>query len=337
MSQQDKKMPLPSIDSFFLTQEERDDMDKEKVTEINITDIDEFPNHPFKVINNEEMQQMKESILENGVLLPILVRPKPNGRYEIISGHRRKFASQLAEKTTIPCIIRNLTDDEATIIMVDSNMQREKILPSEKAFAYKMKIDALSHQGQRNDLTSTQDVPKLRTNELVGQEHGDSREKVRRLVRLTKLIPELLQMVDDERIALSPAVYISYLTEDEQTVLLDCIECNDATPNVSQALELKKLSEEGKLTDTKIDNILSKEKPNQKPKIELDESKIRSVLPEDIEAKKIEDFLVNAVDKYQKIKKVIPNIEEDKIDVFVTKAITYYMKYMERQKNKDAR
>ncbi len=338
MSQQDRKMPLPGLDELFLSQKERDDMKREKVMDILISKIDEFPNHPFKVLDNEDMQQMKISIEENGVLSPILVRPKNNGRYEIISGHRRKYASKLAKKKTIPCIVRDFTDDEATIIMVDSNLQREKILPSEKAFAYKMKLDALKHQGRRNDLTSTQDVSKLRSDEIVGKENGDSREKVRRFIRLTKLIPDLLQMVDEEKIALSPAVYISHLTEDEQNMLLDCIECKDATPNVSQALKMKKLSEKGLLTDVKIDNILSQEKSNQIPKIKLDESKIRRVLPKNIEVPKIEDFVINAVDKYQKIVDVLPsNVKNQNMELFVMKAISHYMKHLERKKTMDVR
>ena len=263
MEKKDTKMQIPKItlDDLFSTQEQRDNANLEKVIDIKIDEIDDFPNHPFKVIDNEEMQDMKESIIENGVIIPALVRPKSDGRYEMVSGHRRKFASQLALKETMPCIVRNLSDDEATIIMVDSNMQREEILPSEKAFSYKMKLEALSHQGKRNDLvndlTSDQVGRKLEITGIIGKENGDSQTQVKRYIRLTNLIPELLDKVDEKEIAFNPAVEISYLTEEEQYALLDCIEYNDATPSHAQAIILKKLSQEGKLDEDKIDDILS--------------------------------------------------------------------------------
>lgn len=225
MVKKETKMPLPKIyldDDLFSTQEQRDDKLKEKVVNISLDDIDDFPKHPFKVIDNEDMKQMVESISENGVLVPTLVRPKENGKYEMISGHRRKFASELAGLETIPCIVRDLTDDEATIIMVDSNLQREKILPSEKAFAYKLKMEALSHQGIRNDLTSAPLEHKFVSREQIAKENGESREQVRRYIRLTELIPQILQMVDNDALKLSPsmafrpAVEISYLKEEEQ-------------------------------------------------------------------------------------------------------------------------
>ena len=207
MAKKETKMPLPKIyldDDLFSTQEQRDDKLKEKVVNISLNDIDDFPKHPFKVIDNEDMKQMVESISENGVLVPTLVRPKENGKYEMISGHRRKFASELAGLETIPCIVRELTDDEATIIMVDSNLQREKILPSEKAFAYKLKMEALSHQGIRNDLTSAPLGHKFVSREQIAKENGESREQVRRYIRLTELIPQILQMVDNDALKLSP-------------------------------------------------------------------------------------------------------------------------------------
>ena len=237
---------------------------------------------------------MRDIIKENGVLVPVLVRPKENGTYEMISGHRRKRASELAEKETIPCIVRDLTDDEATIIMVDSNMQREEILPSEKAFAYKMKLEALNHQGKRTDLTCDQVGYKLerkKSVELLADEVGDS---------ITELIPELLEMVDEKRIAFLPAVELSYLTEEQQYNLLDCIEYNDATPSHAQAIKLKKMSQAGTLTEDDIDDILSQEKPNQIPKMKFDEGRIRSVLPKNIEEPKIEDFVVKAIEHYSK-------------------------------------
>ena len=302
MAMKEKRLPLSmqSLDELFSTQDQRDSADLEKVMDISLKDIRDFPNHPFKVIDNEEMDNMRQSVEDYGVLHPILVRPTSDGKYEMISGHRRKRASELANKETIPCIVRDLTDDEATIIMVDSNMQREEILPSEKAFAYKMKLEAINHQGKRNDLTLTQAVSKLRTNELLGEEVGESRETIRRFIRLTELIPELLEKVDKKEIAFLPAVEISYLTEEQQLFLLDCMEYNDATPSHAQAIKLKKMSQAGTLTEDDIDDILSQEKPNQIPKIKFDEGRIRSVLPKNIEDPKIEDFVVKAIEHYSK-------------------------------------
>lgn len=294
------KMPLPKLDDLFTTEEERTNAKLEKVIDIKISDIDDFPDHPFKVIENEEMYNMRDSIKENGVLVPALVRQKTDGRYEMVSGHRRKYASQLANKETLPCIVRSLTDDEATIIMVDSNIQREEILPSEKGFAYKMKLEALSHQGKRNDLTSSQVATRLDTATLIGKENGDSRDTVFRYIKLTELIPELLDLVDKKEIALLPAFELAFLKDEEQYAVLDCIECNVATPSHAQARILKRLSQEGTLTQDKIDDILSQEKPNQIPKIKLNESRIRNVLPKGITDDKIEDFVVNAIDFYKK-------------------------------------
>lgn len=241
MTKSISKMPLPKLDDLFTTEEERKNEKLEKVVDIELTKIADFPDHPFKVIENDEMYNMRDSIKENGVLVPALVRPKPDGRYEMISGHRRKFASQLADKETIPCIVRDLSDDEAIIIMVDSNLQREEILPSEKAFAYKMKLEALSHQGKRTDLednqtTSDQVGRKLEITGIIGKENGDSQTQVKRYIRLTELIPELLDMVDEKQIALSPAVELSFLNDEEQYAVLDCIECNVATPSHAQAI-----------------------------------------------------------------------------------------------------
>lgn len=295
------KMPLPKLDDLFTTEEERTNDKLEKVIDIKISDIDDFPDHPFKVIENENMFNMRDSIKENGVLVPALVRQKSDGRYEMVSGHRRKYASQLANKETLPCIVRNLTDDEAVIIMVDSNLQREEILPSEKGFAYKMKLEALSHQGKRNDLTSDQVGPKLiRSNELLSNDVGESISNIKRYIRLTELIPELLELVDEKQIALSPAVELSFLKDEEQYAVLDCIECNVATPSHAQAIRLKKMSQEGTLTTDEIEDILSEEKPNQIPKMKFNADRIRNVLPKNIEEKKIEDFVVNAIEFYGK-------------------------------------
>ena len=300
-----------SVDDFFTTQEQRDDEKKEKVNEIDISLIDDFPNHPFKVLENEELKKLAESIYDTGVLVPTLVRPKADGRYEMISGHRRKKASEIAGIKTIPCIVRELTDDEATIIMVDSNLQREKILPSEKAFAYKMKLDAISHQGSRSDLTYGQVGHKLKSRDIVAEGTDDSARQVQRYIRLTYLIPELLNFVDNAAlgekpcIAFSPAIEISYLQEDEQLMLLDTIEFTDATPSQSQAIRLKKLSQEAakenKILDSYvIEDILGEEKPNQIPKLKFDESKIRKVLPKGIDNNDIEDFVVKSIEYYTK-------------------------------------
>lgn len=311
MEKKETKMQIPKItlDSLFTTQEQRDEAKLEKVVDININEIDDFPGHPFKVVNNEEMQNMKNSIIDNGVLVPALVRQKDDGRYEMVSGHRRKFASQLAEKETIPCIVRNLSDDEATIIMVDSNMQREEILPSERAFAYKMKIEAMSHQGKRTDLeTSSQVGKKLNAYEELADETGESRNQIHRYVRLTRLIPRLLELVDNEilkdstklRMALSPAVELSYLTEEEQYWVLDNIDQYVATPSHAQAIKMKKLSQKGELTQEIVEDMMCEEKPNQVAKLKFNEERIRKVLPKNVENAKIEDFVVKAIEYYSR-------------------------------------
>ena len=299
MTKSISKMPLPKLDDLFTTEEERKSLGN--IIDIQIDKIDDFPDHPFKVIENDDMYNMRDSIKENGVLVPEIVRQKPDGRYEMVSGHRRKFASQLANKETMPCIVKDLSDDEAIIIMVDSNLQREEILPSERAFAYKMKLEALCHQGKRTDLTSDQVGPKsCRANEILAKEENTSTTQIKRFIRLTELIPELLDMVDNKQIALSPAVELSFLNDEEQYAVLDCIECNVATPSHAQTIRLKKLSQEGTLTTDEIEDILSEEKPNQIPKIKFNESRIRNVLPKNIEDKKIEDFVVSAIEFYGK-------------------------------------
>ncbi len=302
----DTKMPLPKIlldDDLFSTQEQRDDKNKEKVVNISLSDIDDFPKHPFKVINNEEMKQMAESITENGVLVPTLVRPKKNGKYEMISGHRRKFASQLAGLETIPCIVRDLTDDEATIIMVDSNLQREKILPSEKAFAYKLKMEALSHQGK--NITSCPMGDKLKTVDIIGMENNESARQVHRYIRLTELIPQILQMVDNDVLKLSPsmafrpAVEISYLKEEEQKELLDIMECFVCTPSLSQAQDFKRLSKDNRLTREYMETILEQEKPNQVQTLKVNMEKLNNVLPTNLTTnEEKEDYVVKAVSFY---------------------------------------
>ena len=293
MEEKEIRMNLPKLDDLFSSEKERYESSLEKIENISIKDIDNFPNHPFKVIDNEELLQMVESIKDKGVIVPALVRPKEDGRYEMISGHRRKRASELAGLDKIPCIVRDLSDDEAIIAMVDSNMQREEILPSERAFAYKMKLDALNHQGK----TSVQVGQKF-SREALSDESGVSETQIHRYIRLTYLIPELLEKVDNKEIAFNPGVELSYLKEEEQYSLLDCIEYNDCTPSHAQTIIMKRLSQEGKLDTDKIDEILSQEKPNQIPKIRLNESRIRSVLPKSIGNDQIENFVVKAIEFY---------------------------------------
>lgn len=301
MAKKELEMTLPkiSLDDLFTTQEQRDYNNAEKVEDIKICNIDNFKNHPFKVLKNEELEQLVESIKEKGVISPVLVRPKENGRYEMISGHRRMLASQYANLDTIPCIIRNLTDDEATILMVDSNLQREKLLPSERAFAYKMKLDALKHQGKK--ITSDQIGPKFsRANEELSNEVGESASNIKRYIRLTELIPELLEKVDIEKMAFSPAVEISYLTKEEQLMLLDFIDYNDIYPSVKQAKDLKELSNKGELDSDSLEELMMITKPNQVRKISFDEGRIRKVLPKEIKREEIEDFVVKSIEFYQK-------------------------------------
>lgn len=288
------------LDDMFTTQEQRDDAKREKVIDIKITDIDDFPKHPFKVLANEDMKNMIASVKEYGVLSPALVRQKSDGRYEMISGHRRKFASQCANLNKIPCIVRNLTDDEATILMIDSNLsQREKILPSERAFAYKMKLEAIKHQGRKECLTSTPLVEKL-SSEIIGSENNESREQVRRYIRLTYLNTELLDLVDNGTIAFRPAVELSYLKKDEQEILVDFIKYNQSTPSLEQAIKLKKLSQENLLDVDEMHDILSSLKPNQKSKLKFDRERLRTVLPKNIEENKIEDYVVKSIEYYTK-------------------------------------
>ena len=298
--------PTFSLDDFFTTQEQRDYERKETIDEIDISLLDTFKKHPFKVLENEELRKLEDSISENGILEPIIVRPKDNGRYEIISGHRRTKASELIGLKKIPCIIKNMTDEEATIYMVDSNMHREQLLPSEKAFAYKMKLDALKHQGKRNDLTLDPVGHKLKSSQIIAEENNDSQTQVKRYIRLTELIPELLEYVDnsvlDEEpsIALRPAVELSYLKKEEQLMLLDSIQYSESTPSHAQAIRMRKLSSEGRLNSDAIDLIMEEQKSNQIPKIKLNESRIRTVLPKSISADKIEDFIIKSVEFYSK-------------------------------------
>ena len=301
MAKKELEMSIPkiSLDELFTTQKQRDDAKLEKIHNISLDLIDEFPNHPFKVIDNEDMVNLVNSIKESGVLVPVILREKENGRYEMISGHRRMKASILSGKDTIPSVVKKLTDDEATIIMVDSNLQREELLPSEKAFAYKMKLEAIKHQGK----TSRQVVGKFESADLLGQETGDSGRNIQRYIRLTYLIPELLDMVDDKRIAFNPAVELSYLNEIFQNALLDYIQYFDATPSHGQANEMKKLFQNNELKIENIKEIMMREKPNQIERIKLNAGRVREVLPRNIEDDKVEDYVIKALVHYQKFLK----------------------------------
>ena len=294
---------MTPLDDLFSTDESRAESQLEKVVTLNPAEISDFPNHPFKVKQDEAMAEMVDSIRKYGVLVPALVRPKEDGGYEMVAGHRRKFAAALAELTEIPCIVRNLTDDEATIIMVDSNLQRETILPSEKAFAYKMKLDAMKRQGQRSDLTSATKLQKSAgktSREILAEQAGESHEQIRKYIRLTLLIPELLQMVDDGKIAFSPAVEFSYLKEQEQRSLLDTMELEDCTPSVAQAKKLKQFSQDGKLTDEVILSIMQEEKPNQKEQFKMPKERISKYFAPGTPAQKIEDTIIKALELYRK-------------------------------------
>lgn len=303
MSVKTRDLGMTPLDDLFSTDESRAESQLEKVVTLNPAEISDFPNHPFKVKQDEAMAEMIDSIRKYGVLVPALVRPKEDGGYEMVAGHRRKFAAALAELTEIPCIVRNLTDDEATIIMVDSNLQRETILPSEKAFAYKMKLDAMKRQGQRSDLTSATKLQKSAgktSREILAEQAGESHEQIRKYIRLTLLIPELLQMVDDGKIAFSPAVEFSYLKEQEQRSLLDTMELEDCTPSVAQAKKLKQFSQDGKLTDEVILSIMQEEKPNQKEQFKMPKERISKYFAPGTPAQKIEDTIIKALELYRK-------------------------------------
>lgn len=296
------KMPLPSAADLFSTQEERDNESRESVREIPLEEISDFPNHPFKVKMDESMADMAESVKQYGVLVPALVREKPEGGYEMIAGHRRKMASELAEKKEIPCIVRNLTDDEAIIIMVDSNLQREQILPSEKAFAYKMKLAAMNRQGQRTDLTSVPLGQKLgkTSRELLAEKSPDSNTQIQRYIRLTELITPILDMVDSGKIAIRPAVELSYLPKEQQTVLLDTMQLEDCTPSHAQAIKMRKFADEGRLNEDVILSILSEEKGNQKEQFRMPKERISRYFSPGTPAKQMEDTIVKALELYRK-------------------------------------
>ena len=295
---------LTSVDELFTTQEERDAAKREAVVDIPLDEISDFPNHPFKVRLDETMMEMADSIRQYGVLVPGMVRPKDGGGYEMVAGHRRKMGSELAQKATMPCLVRDLTDDEAIIIMVDSNLQREKILPSEKAFAYKMKLEAMKRQTGRpskdNSATVLQNFGGKTSRELLAENSPDSHEQIRKFIRLTYLIHPLLGMVDEGKIAMRPAVELSYLPENEQTTLHEMMEMEDCTPSHAQTIKMRQFSESGKLTEEVILSIMQEEKPNQKEQFRMPRERISKYFPTGTPAQKIEDTIVKALELYYK-------------------------------------
>ena len=294
-----KNIKLTSVDDLFSTEESRADESREKVVEIQLTELFPFKDHPFKVIDNEEMLDTAESVKKYGVLVPAIARPRDEGGYELIAGHRRKRACELAELETMPVIIRNLDDDAAIIIMVDSNLQRENILPSERAFAFKLKLEAIKRQGARTDLTSTQVAQKLSA-EKVGDDAGVSKDQVRRYIRLTHLIPEILSMVDEKKIAFNPAVELSYLKEEEQNDLLEAMDMEQATPSLSQAQRLKKFSNEGKLTREAMSAIMSEEKKGDLDKVTLTGDTLKKYFPKSYTPKQMQDTIIKLLEGWHK-------------------------------------
>ena len=291
---------LTKLDDLFTTQAQRDEEQLSKILDIPLELIDDFPDHPFKVRDDEDMMQLVESVKERGVITPATVRQKEDGRYELVSGHRRKRACELAGYETLRSEIVDLNRDEATILMVESNFQRSEILPSEKAFAYKMRLEAMKRQGQRTDLTLSPVGTKLRTADELAQECGDSRNQIHRYVRLTNLVPELLEFVDEGRIKMRPAVELSYLDEDCQRDVVDEIDLNDATPSHDQTIRMRKLFNEGNLTTEAIHAVMSEEKPNQREKIVLRGDRVRQLIPKNIPVSQTEDFVCKALEHYNK-------------------------------------
>ena len=295
-----KNIVLKSVDDIFQTEENRADAQRERVQEIPLDQLKPFRNHPFKVRDDQRMLDTVDSIREYGVLVPAIARPDPNGGYELISGHRRKRGCEMAGLQTMPVIIRDLDDDAAVLVMVDSNIQREELLPSERAFAYKMKLEALKHQGARSDLTSSQLGTKLRADELLAQQAGESRNQVQRFIRLTELISELLDMVDERKLAFNPAVEVSYLKRDEQRMLLEAMDAEQTTPSLSQAQRLKKFSQEGRLTEEAMSAIMSEEKKSDMDKVTLRSDTLRRYFPKSYTPKQMEQTIIKLLDVWQK-------------------------------------
>lgn len=295
-----KNIVLKSVDDIFQTEENRADAQRERVQEIPLDQLKPFRNHPFKVRDDQRMLDTVDSIREYGVLVPAIARPDPEGGYELISGHRRKRGCEMAGLQTMPVIIRDLDDDAAVLVMVDSNIQREELLPSERAFAYKMKLEALKHQGARSDLTSRQVVGKLEMADVVGQNAGESGRQVQRYIRLTELISELLDMVDERKLAFNPAVEVSYLKQDEQRMLLEAMDAEQTTPSLSQAQRLKKFSQEGRLTEEAMSAIMSEEKKSDMDKVTLRSDTLRKYFPKSYTPKQMEQTIIKLLDVWQK-------------------------------------
>ena len=302
MAENRKSIKLTSFDDLFSTEESRTEADKERIQDIPIAEIDDFPDHPFHVDIDDAMREMAESVKRFGVLSPAVARQKEDGRYELISGHRRKKACELAGIDKMPVIVRNMDRDEAIIFMVDSNLQRERLLPSEKAFSYKMKLDAMKRQGARTDLTSVPLGQKLgkTSREILAGTSPDSNTQIQRYIRLTELIPDLLQMVDEGKIAFRPAVELSYLTKEEQASLHEAMESEDCTPSLAQAIKIKKFSQEGRLNDDVILSILSEEKPNQREVYRLPKERIDKYFPKGTPSEKIEEIICKALELYRR-------------------------------------
>ena len=295
-----RNLNLTSYDEIFQTEETRIEATQEKVIDIPLIELHPFKNHPFKVIDDESMLETSESITKHGVLVPVISRPREEGGYELISGHRRKRASELAGKETLPCIVRNLDDDAATIIMVDSNIQRENILPSERAFAYKLKLEAMKHQGERKELTSSHVGMKLQALDIIGQQAGDSRNQVHRFIRLTELVPELLDMVDAKKIAFNPAVELSYLMPHEQVQLMEAMEMEQSTPSLSQAQRLKKYSQDGKLTFDVMTAIMSEDKKGELDKVTLTGDKLKKYFPKSYTPQQMEETILKLLEGWSR-------------------------------------
>ena len=291
---------LSSYDDIFQTDQSREEAQQERVQEIPLSELHPFKGHPFKVLDDEAMQKTVESIAQFGVMTPAIARPRPEGGYELIAGHRRHHASELAGKETMPVIVRDMDDDAATILMVDSNLQRETLLPSERAFAYKMKLEAIKHQGQRTDLTSSQVGMKLQAMDIVGQEAGDSRNQVHRYIRLTELIPELLDMVDEKKIAFNTAVEIYYLKQNEQQDFLEAMDYAQSTPSLSQAQRLKKFSQEGKCSLDAMCAIMSEEKKGELDRVTIKHDVLRKYFPKSYTPKQMEDTIIKLLEQWQR-------------------------------------
>ena len=294
-----KKVELASVDDLFSTEESRADAQREKVLEIPLSELHPFKDHPFKVKDDEAMMETADSIRQYGVLVPAIARPDPNGGYELVAGHRRHRASELAGKDTMPVIVRDLDDDQATIIMVDSNLQRESLLPSERAFAYKMKLDAMKHQGERVDLTSSQVGTKLRADEKVAKDSGESRNQVQRFVRLTNLVPELLDMVDEKKISFNPAVELSYLDEKQQQDFLEAMDASQNAPSLSQAIRIKKLAQQGEFDYDAVYNIMNEEKKSELDTVTIKNETLRKYFPRNYTPRQMESIIIKLLDQWQ--------------------------------------